>query len=145
MGMDSIFALIYLISNGNLYIAKRIIVSYLYMFKYDLVLSSNGFGHLSSFWCLLKKYDSKYCKWLKSKTFGGGKGGLSVVMEWYTSWFSHSSIKDFNLILRIFDFSISSQNEQIGIYLVVAALLINKKILMENVKDEGDLVDFVKN
>ena len=141
---DSIVALFYLIANGNLYIAQRLFVSYIYMFKYDLVLSANGFGYLSLFWPLLKKYDSKYYQWLKTKTFGGGLGGISVVSEWYTSWYCHCSISSYDLILRIFDFMISTQCEMIGVYMVVSALLLNKRLLMDNVKDEGDLVEFVK-
>eukprot|EP01084_Bolivina_argentea_P037876 70043_1 len=144
---DSVFALIYLISNGNLYIAKKIVVSYLHIFRSDLSLSCNGFGHLTSkngLWRLLKKYDNHFCKWLKSMTLGGEED-VSFVMEWYTSWFAHSSIQNFNLILRIYDFMIATQNQQIGLFMVITVLLCKKNELIQYVKDSGDLIYFVKN
>eukprot|EP01084_Bolivina_argentea_P263272 445539_1 len=55
--MDSVFAVFYLISNGNLIIAKKIIVSYLNVFKSDLSLICINFGQLPLIWKMINKYD----------------------------------------------------------------------------------------
>ena len=63
---DSVFALFYLIANGNLFIAKRMIVAYLHIFRSDLALKSGTFGHLSSIWAILRKHDHSFAKWLQN-------------------------------------------------------------------------------
>eukprot|EP01083_Nonionella_stella_P067116 177286_1 len=141
--MDSIFALFYLISNGNLSIAKKLIVPYLNIFKSDLSLSPEHFGELSSIWDLLKRYDANYHRWLQQTL--GMDNDVSFALEWYISWFCHTSITDFYVILRIYDFMISTQNAQIGIFMVVAVLLCNKKKIMQNVCNLTDFMIYTKN
>jgi len=142
---DSVIALFYLISNGNLYVAKKIIVPYLYIFRSDLATNCDGFSFLTNnLWPLLKKYDAVFCKWLKSMTFGGEQD-ISFVVEWYISWFAHSSINDFALILRVYDYMISTQEQHIGLYMLIAVLLTNKQKLKQNVKEPSDLIHFTRN
>ena len=139
---DSVFALFYLMANGNLYIAKKMIVSYLHIFKSDLSLKSDNFGQLPAIWSLLKKYDNELYKWMKNIL--SGTEDVSFALEWYISWFSHSSIRDFGLILRIYDFMISTQNQSIGLYMVIAVLLENKKNLMSNCENLTDFIFYTK-
>lgn len=140
---DSVFALFYLIANGNLFIAKKLIVSYLHIFKSDLSLKSDNFGQLPAIWSILKKYDYTFYKWLL-KILDNNEDDVSFALEWYISWFSHSSIKDFALILRIYDFMISTQNQQIGLYMVVAMMLINKEKMMNECESLTDFILFTK-
>jgi len=139
---DSVFALFYLIANGNLFIAKKLIVSYLHIFKSDLAMKQDNFGHLNAIWSYLKKYDAAYYKWLMHIV--GDCQDVSFALEWYIAWFSHCSISDFSTILRIYDFMISTQNQSIGLYMVLAVLLLNKKQIMQNVENLSDFIVFTK-
>ena len=140
--MDSVFSVFYVIANGNLAISKQLIVSYLHIFKSDLSLNSDNFGALMSIWCILKKYDDSYYHWLRDII--GSDDSIAFALEWYISWFAHSSISDFDLILRIYDFMIASVHQQVGLYMVVAVLLCNQKEIRQNVDCLVEFIHFSK-
>jgi len=89
---------------------------------------------------LLKKYDSRFCKWLLSIV--GGREQVAFALEWYISWFAHSSITDLEVVLRLFDFAIATQCMQISQHMVVAVLLHHKKAIMESVQTLTDFIVF---
>jgi len=72
----------------------------------------------------------------------GGQEQVAFALEWYISWFAHSTIADLNVILRLYDFAISTQCQRIGLYMVVAVLLEHKKAMMESVDSLTDFVVF---
>jgi len=141
-GIDSVFAVFYVICNGNLKLAKKLLVALNFIFKSDLSLRSNSFGHLNQMWTYLRKYDYSFYKWLSNLV--GETNDVSFALEWYIAWFAHTSIRDFETILRIYDFMIASQNQCVGLYMVVAVLLNNKKRMMEKVKSLSDLIAFCR-
>ena len=52
---------------------------------------------------------------------------------------------DFSLILRMFDFMISTQNQHVGLYMVAAVLLVHKKKLRQKVQNLTDFTLFTRN
>ena len=90
---------------------------------------------------MLKKQDAKFCKWLIRTV--GSEEHVGFALKWYISWFTHSSITDFALILRMFDVMLSSQSPHVGVYMIVAVLLEHKSELMATVTGPGELVLFI--
>lgn len=101
--MDSVFAAFYLLSNGNLFIAQKLIVQHLLIFRSDITLHDDCVGDLKLLWSVMKRYDSKFTKWLVSMVGSGSEEEVFPALKWYISWFTHSSITDFALVLRMFD------------------------------------------
>eukprot|EP01083_Nonionella_stella_P000269 802_1 len=148
---DSIFSLFYVLSEGNLFVAKKIIVSYFHIFKADLIPKTDHFGYFQSktILALIHKYDSRFYEWFQTKIMAdieleGELCGVVFALKWYLSWFCHSAITDLDDVLRIYDFMISSQNKAIAIYMIVAVLLINKDRIMSQVKDYTELLLFME-
>ena len=139
-GMDSVIALFYVIADGNQSVAKKMIVSYLYIFRNDLALKSGSFGDIQNLYKILRKYDSRFCRWMLSVV--GGEEQVAFALEWYISWFAHSTISDLEVVLRLYDFAIATQCQQIGLYMVVAVLLEHKKAMMESVETLTDFSHF---
>eukprot|EP01084_Bolivina_argentea_P268031 455150_1 len=155
-GLNSIFALFYLISNKNLFIANKLIESYFHIFKLDLLKTKNnkhkcGLFKSKTIYSLLSQQDPIFSKWLKTHTSMFGDSNLSsdlasFALEWYISWFCHRSLTDFNQILKLFDFMISSQDKKVGVYMIVAVLLLNKEKLMKQAENNQDfnIVYYIK-
>merc|ERR1719474_675494 len=140
--MDSVFAAFYLLSNGNLFIAQKLIVQHLLMFRADITLHDDCVGDLKLLWPVLRRHDSKFAKWLLS-VVGGSEEEVLPALKWYISWFTHSSITDFSLVLRMFEAMLSSQTPLVGLYMIIAVLLTNKEEIKEKVKGSGELVLFI--
>lgn len=139
--LDSVFAAFYLLSNGNLFIAQKLVVQYLLLFRSELILHEFQVDNLKLIWSVLRKEDAKFCKWLISTV--GSEEHVGFALKWYISWFTHSSITDFDLILRMFDVMLSSQSSRVDVYMIVAVLLTHKRGLMAKVSGPGELVLFI--
>merc|ERR1719361_1417560 len=64
-------------------------------------------------------------------------------LKWYISWFTHSSITEFHLILRMFYAMLSTQSPLVGLYMIIAVLLTQKERVKEEVNEPGELVLFI--
>eukprot|EP01084_Bolivina_argentea_P162109 282140_1 len=146
---DSVSCLFYHISDGNISIAKKVCVSFFKVFKADLMnnsVSEYGFFESKTIWKLLKTHDSEFCTFLQSIVLANPNEISSVIfgIHWYLSWFVHGSMTNLNDILRVFDFMIATQNEKIGIYMIISVLLLNRNEMMKQINDECDLAYFIR-
>jgi len=140
--IDSVFSSFYLLSNGNLFIAQKLLVQYLLIFRSDITLHDDCVGDLKLLWDTLRRYDSKFTKWLTS-LWEEEDTPCFPALKWYISWFTHSSITEFHLILRMFDAMLSSQSPLVGLYMIIAVLLTQKEKIKECVSEPGELVLFI--
>merc|ERR1712154_642751 len=70
--------------------------------------------------------------------------GISFALEWYMGWFAHSTTS-FKVILKLYDYMISTKCQEIGLFMVVAVLLLNKKYIKKNIKTFSEFIKFAKN
>ena len=140
--LDSVFAVFYIISEENLKIAERLIVKYLHIMRSDWILSPEGIGDLPSLWKVLRRHDKRLCQRILS--FVRSEEDLAWALRWYISWFIHSNITEFAVILRVFDFMLSTQDPSVGLYMITAVLISCKSHIEHNVRNNEEFLTFVQ-